>query len=517
MIAKSWIRLALPLLAASALSLTVALVGQADEKPATATKPILAGFAERDITPAIGMERPGGYGKVYHRSFHDPCKVRVSLFDDGNKTVALIGIDALFIYRDLVQRARQRIEKETGIPGGHIMVSASHTHSAGPVGMVQPGEYDFADDLVKDIAYNQSSAADPGYLQIVENAIVEGVKWAHQHRVPAKLGFGSGHEDSVSFNRRLRMKNGQSWSHPGAGNPDIVDYAAPIDPEVGVVAVWDQHDELIGTIVNYACHCTTSPTGGGISASWVHHMEEVIQGGLRSRAPVVFLQGACGDITQVDNLAKVRPLQGTDMSRLVGGRIGAEAIKVVFGMAKTEEARVDVKSRIWPIKRRVPSAENVEKAMQIVQGKAEADPTTKIFAKETVMIAALAKHQPEAEVEVQPIQVGPAVFVSNPAEYFVENGLRIKKESPFPFTWPVELANGCVGYVPTEEAFSASGGGYETRLTSYSNLEITAGTQMADTGIQLAKEMAPDAAPQHPALPEFKAPWAYGNVGPELK
>src|SRR5688500_17283774 len=93
--------------------------------------PFKAGFAERDITPKIGMEQPGGYGKSYHRTFHDPCKVRASVFDDGTKRVAIVGLDALGLRRPSVQAARRGIAERCGIPVECVLISASHSHSSG--------------------------------------------------------------------------------------------------------------------------------------------------------------------------------------------------------------------------------------------------------------------------------------------------------------------------------------------------------------------------------------------------
>jgi neutral ceramidase len=146
------------------------------------------------------------------------------------------------------------------------------------------------------------------------------------------------------------------------------------------------------------------------------------------------------------------------------------------------------------------------------------DATEWTFAKEIVMLDAILQKEPVAEVEVQAVQVGPAVFLSNPAEYFCQYGLDIKKGSRFPFTFPVSLANDCIGYVPTEEALGPRGGGYETRLTAYSNLEPTAGTQIAKRLIEMSNQLVPAPVPRPALLKEFKgAGWAYGSVPPELE
>jgi neutral ceramidase len=497
--------------------LLIVFAATAGAMSAAETKPVFkAGFAERDITPSIGMEQPGGYGKSFHRTFHDPCKVRVALFDDGKRKTVLVGLDALIVPRHVVLTARAEIERLLKIPGSAVMIGASHSHSSGPVGMILPGQFDGAPEDIRRLAYEESSTANEGYLLRVTHEIVQGVKAADAARVPAQLGFGYGHEDKVAFNRRLRMKNGQSWSHPGAMNPDIVDYAGPIDPQVGVVGAWDANGRLLGTIVNFSCHATTNP--GGISANWIYYLERTIQGALDTRAPVVFLAGACGDVTQVDNRSPHQRPAPQAWAHFVGGRVGAEAVKVLLSIPRGGDIALDARQRTWKIPRRAPSPETIARARTLIaQGKRPPDLTDWIFAKETLLLEHLIATEPLAEVEVQALQVGPAVFVSNPAEYFVQYGLDIKQGSKFAFTFPVELANGCVGYVPTEEAFSPAGGGYETRLTLYSNLEITAGRQFAETGIALANQMTPGPAPEFPKIKAPGQPWRYGNVGPELR
>jgi hypothetical protein len=75
------------------------------------------------------------------------------------------------------------------------------------------------------------------------------------------------------------------------------------------------------------------------------------------------------------------------------------------------------------------------------------------------------------------------------------------------------MANGSVGYVPDEAAFAPTGGGYETVLTSYSNLETSAGSKIRDESIALARTFSPEKLPSTQSKPG--TPWSYGVLGPD--
>ncbi|MFN5654716.1 MAG: hypothetical protein ACK47U_02410, partial [Verrucomicrobiota bacterium] len=367
---------------------------------------------------------------------------------------------------------------------------------------------------IQELAYQKSSCADAGYLKKAISATVEAIVAADQSKAAVTVGYGVGHESQVAFNRRLRMKNGLTFSHPGKNNPDVVAFANPTDDEVGVIGVWGVDGKLTGCIVNFSCHATTN--SDGIGANWIYYTEKVIRGYYGADTKVVFLQGACGDVTQVNNLDPKANPASDDWSQFVGGRVGAEALKVLLSMSQTRTAEVPLAAdhKVWEIPRRLPAPERVAEARARIKGPVAHKDW--VWAKETLLLDALIAKKREVEVEVQAIQVGPVVCLSNPAEYFVSYGLQLKKRSGFPMTFPVELANGCVGYVPDEEAFGPNGGGYETRLTSYSNLEITAGTQFMNVGLELAAKMKPAKLPERPNGPAGK-PWAYGDQPPQLK
>ena len=468
------------------------------------------GFGCADITPPVGKEVPGGFSKAYSETVHDPLYAAAMVIEAEDTRVALVGVDVLSVKGVVVREARREIEERTGIPGSHVMIGASHTHRGGPAVGALPGDFSRASapEFCEHLARECATAADPDYARVLGEKIATAVILADQGKREAGLAVGVGHEDSVAFNRRFRMKDGTQTTHPGKGNPDIVESAGPIDPDVGVLSAWAPDGEFLGCLVNYTCHGTTM--GPGLSADWIYYLRRTITGALNPEATVVFLNGACGDVTQVDNLSTRKNEFGEIVGRRVGQTVGAEALKVMAEVYPTELGPLAAAQATVRISTREISDERAREALEHVKSDAPRDHEW-WFARDVVLLHEQNRWEPEVEAELQAIQVGPLAVVSNPAEYFCEFGLDIKRRSNFPHTFVVELANGCIGYVPTEEAMGPHGGGYEPRLAMSSKLVPEAGEMIVDASVELVNDLAPGELPEEPQVDQTGTPWGMGS------
>lgn len=126
--------------------------------------------------------------------------------------------------------------------------------------------------------------------------------------------------------------------------------------------------------------------------------------------------------------------------------MGAEAAKLLWTAVPGDVLPIDARSNVLHIRCRVPSPQHVQRAYEPVKQDIKVIGRSDwTFAKETVLLDAMLKTEPVAEVEVQAIQIGPAVLVSNPGELFCQHALDIKARSRFPHTYVVSYADGTVG------------------------------------------------------------------------
>ncbi|MBC8456421.1 MAG: hypothetical protein H8D67_00305, partial [Deltaproteobacteria bacterium] len=306
---------------------------------------IKAGFSQTVITPPVGAEMPGSMNKRFAQNIHDQLYAKAMVLDDGNTQIALVGVDALSVKRSTVLAARKQIDAETDMPGENVMVAASHTHNGGPT----------ADCFL--------SESDPSYCTFVAQQIATAVIDAHRKKQEVRLIIGAGHEDSVAFNRRFKMKDGTERTHPGKLNPDIVELAGPIDPMVGVIGAVDENCKLLGCWVNYTCHCTLGVGGAGFSADYPYYLTKVIQRAMNAEdAVVVFGNGACGDVTQVDNQRDRGREFGEEWGWHVGATIGAEALKVLARLEYTDDVKLASDKQILKLSLRDIPEEEFQKA-----------------------------------------------------------------------------------------------------------------------------------------------------------
>jgi len=417
-----------------------------------------AGFAEVDITPPVGTHKIGWLKDIVSDSILDPLHARIAIFSSGNASVAFVQLDTLIIARRDVLSIREAVSRELGFPGCNVLVAATHNH-AGPA-------VDDAGEVKRDEACAGA---------IVER-VIDAFGRALAGMQEVELGFEHVYEWNVAFSRRVVMRDGTVCTHGSFRDSEALFFEGPIDPEVAVLAARAAGGELLGAIVNFACHPTHHGGDPAISAGYPGALADELRA---AGCPVtLFLNGAAGNMHYADPRG-IFP----DRSKEEIGKLLAQDVKLALAkMQFTDSEGLESRSRTVALPFRPVTQDEVRGAVHGAQRFID----TAIYDRQIPALLARIAAEGTQRAEVQAITLGPCDFVGVPAEYFVEHGLRIKTECHPRHALVVGYANGHIGYVPTRAAFTR--GGYETTFGPPSFLAPEAGDLLADAAIALVRE-----------------------------
>lgn len=401
---------------------------------------LLASFACSDITPAIGMEMPGGFSPRISEGVGMPLQARATALENHESRLIIIAVDAVSLHFDTVNAIKRQISERTGVAPRRVAVVASHTHSGGPANAVL------------------GTDANEDYLQqLIAGAVNAGIT-AWQQRQPATLSSGSQECPGWAFNRRWLGKDGKHHTNPGKCNPNMLHPCGPVDPEVSVVAIHDQKQKLLGVIGNFNCH-TTVLWENRFSPDYCGYWEKHLQSAHGQQAVLVFLNGACGDINQVDFSVDSPREGGIDHAEKMGAALAKATDQALAGKQSDPDpilgwAGADVAIDFRPL-----SAEQQAADQALVDSADAPWNSAKWQARDRLLLAAeLQDRSSSIQCPVDVYRLGDIAIAGAPWQPFCAFGLELKAVAPGQVMVAM-LCNGNIGYVPTEEAFI--GGGYE--------------------------------------------------------
>lgn len=448
-----------------------------------------AGAAVADITPQKWpVFLVGSFSRRPATHAWDPLSARALVLDNGSTRVGFVVVDSCFCPRSLFDEARRRAEKITGIKADHLMMSATHTHSA-------PASKD-------GIVYE----ADPEYVEHIIRGIVSALQQATSNLTIAEIGWGTAQVPEEVFNRRWFMNEGGIVANPFGELNDQVRMnpprgkllnrpAGPTDPEVCFLSVRTIEDQRpIALLANYSLHYVGGVPGTGVSSDYFGAFANQItqrlfpDGRVDALPPFVGIlsNGTSGDINNI-NFTNPRPrAKPFERIRIVASRV-ADRVHAALG---------DVDYRSWiplamaqsdlTLKVRKPTAAQVARAKRFLaeEDESKLPRRAKAYARWTLM---LDEHPGTEDLVLQAVRVGDVGITSIPCEVFVEIGLSLKEKSPLKPAFTIELANGHNRYLPTPRQHDL--GGYETWMGT-NMMEKEASNRIEARLLELLKQVA---------------------------
>jgi neutral ceramidase len=406
------------------LSLTAAAPRHGTAQTADAAPVLRVGAARVDVTP---VQLPRNYLGVLDR-----LHARAIVLDNGAATAALISVDAGGVSDATWQAVTSQLETEFRIPPTNVLLTATHTHSAGGG---QNAEY--------------------------VGKIVDAVRQARRALAPAHVGYGTG-TSYINVNRQIVDPDTGRWWE-GANRE------GPSDKTVAVLTFERPDGKPIAVYYNYAVHGVIAgqldEISGDIPGAASRYVEESFGGDVVA----LFSLGAAGDqnpvyFQQTYDLRDIRTKEyasrGVDISnamppggqglnredpavaRLMNqqrqmvasmGQFLGEEVRHVMRNTRRTSSNVRLSGRQKTIQ--CPGRERTN------QGRAGFEGTY--------------KEAGPVDIRLGLMKVGDVMIGTVNAEVFNPIAQRLKRESPYKATMLATLTNGSArsGYIPDDASY----------------------------------------------------------------
>lgn len=432
-----------------------------------------------DVTPtSFPVIVNGGFYSRTAESAHDRLHVRWLVLDDGTTRLALGILDTCAIPAEFAREVRAQGAKRTGIPAGHIMLSATHTHSAPSLMQVL------------------GTPPDPGYVQFALPRIVDGLQRAVAQLEPAQVGWTVAQAPESTHTRVWIWRSDKILAdpfgdltvranmHPGYVNPDTIGPSGPSDPSLTLLAVRSPQGRPIAVLANYAMHYFGTPA---VSADYYGRFcgELERRVGATNEGPAfvgIMSQGASGDQHWMDYGNPKRETGIDDYA----SQLARRAADAYAGIQFRDSLPVAVRGTTLRIPTRQPDAKRVEWARDVVASMGDRLPKSKseVYAREQLWLL----ENPARDVELQAMRIGKFGLTACPCEVFAISGLKVKAQSPLQPVMFVALANGEEGYIPPPDLHPL--GGYNTWACRSAGLEAQAEPKIVHALLGLLEDVS---------------------------
>lgn len=414
---------------------------------ASGSDQLMVGYSRRDITPKVSVPL-AGYGNTSERmsnGYQTFLYTTCIAYSDGEDTILVFQNDLSGAVSKVVTDMRTTIEDKLGIPGDHVMISGTHTHSAP----------------------DMNNTAEPSitqYRQELEKQMLKAAEEALEDMKPVTgMYHGTAEVEGLNFIRHYTTESGIiKGDNLNTLDPSpVTGHLSEPDNIMQVVRI-ERKDADSLVLINWQSH---PHRGGGsknlnITADIVGVMRDYVEKNVDG-VLFAYYTGASGNLNPKSYIAE---LNITKDYWEQGDALGKYAVDVLGGeMTQLKGTDVAITGQFYAGEVN-HSEDNLVNVARMVQ---EEWKKNNDYNAATALANSYGMNSPyhagaiisraglgaTYDVEMYAFRVGDLAFVTAPYEMFDKQGVTIKEGSPFGATFVITCANNGIGYIPDRQGF----------------------------------------------------------------